>query len=256
MNTAISLTLEQYFPVLATDWEITPARLHAYYRDLQECREFLAAINDAVRDVPEFSGVQFQHVAELRAYRSLLYLFTRVFCPEVFVETGVLNGFGSAFILLGMLHNGKGTLYSVDLPPADARIFEQGTGHLPQGRGPGWLIPSMVRSHHRLRLGDAKTLLPELMAEHHPLDAFLHDSDHCYTHMMFELSLAWLYLRSGGWLLCDNVEQNTAFSDFARGVSGRERVIASFDSPDRVWKHGLMQKVTQETGSGSALLEP
>jgi hypothetical protein len=61
--------------------------------------------------------------------------------------------------------------------------------------------------------------------------------------MMFELALAWLYLRPKGWLICDNVEQNSAFFDFVRGVHSEELVVASFDTPERVWKHGLVQKL-------------
>ena len=239
---ALQTSVEESLPQLATAWNTTPEKLSASYHGLQESTAFLLSLNQAIQNVPEFSGVQFHHVSELRLYRCLLYLFTRTFRPQVFVETGVLNGFSSAFILLAMEHNQCGTLYSIDMPPRDERIRAQGTGALPQGKVPGWAIPDDLRARHHLSLGDARALLPDLLEHHAPLDVFLHDSDHSYSHMMLEMSLAWSYLRPGGWLLCDNVEANASFFDFARGVGAESFVAASFDSPQRTWKHGMARK--------------
>src|SRR5262245_22506164 len=110
-----STSVNEYLPQLAAEWSIPLDRLLTYYDDLQTDVGFLEEINRAIRDVPEFAGVRFRHVCEFRLYRCLLYLLTRAFRPEVFVETGVLNGFSSAFILLAMEHNHAGTLYSIDL---------------------------------------------------------------------------------------------------------------------------------------------
>ena len=241
-NQAQPISVGESLPSLANAWNVELRQLEGHYRELQEDSAFLTDLNDAIRDVPEFLGVQFTHVSDLRLYRCLLYLFTRTFRPHVFVETGVLNGFSSAFILLAMKHNQAGTLFSVDLPPVDERIRAQGTGALPQGKGPGWAIPAGLRSRHQLSLGDARVVLPQLLERHRPLDVFLHDSDHSYEHMMFEMSLAWSYLRSAGWLLCDNVEANDSFFEFVRGVDAISSVAASFDSPERTWKHGMARK--------------
>lgn len=222
--------------------------MKAYYQELQSSISFLADINRAIQDVPEFSGLQFRHVSEFRLYRCLLYLFTRTFRPSVFVETGVLNGFSSAFILLAMKHNDAGALWSIDLPPIDERIRAQGTGALPHAKMAGWSIPDDLRSRHHLSLGDARVLLPKILESEKSLDVFLHDSDHSYEHMMFEMSLAWSYLHAGGWLLCDNVEANDSFFDFVRGVGAKDCVVASFDAPERTWKHGLARKTSDSAG--------
>lgn len=229
-------------PQLAKAWDLPLGRLQAFFDELQGSHAFLAHLNRKIQDVPEFAGVQFKSVDELRLYRCLLYLFTRTIRPEIFVETGVLNGFSSAFILLAMEHNQFGQLFSIDLPPIDERIRAQGTGPLPEGKGPGWAIPDGLRARHHLLLGDARILLPQVFERRQPIDAFLHDSDHSYEHMMFEMSLAWTYLRPGGWLLCDNVEANDSFFDFVRGAGANSSVVASFDSPERTWKHGLARK--------------
>jgi predicted O-methyltransferase YrrM len=236
------ISIEGTLPLFARAWDVPLDQLNITYKELSDSAEFLSDINRAVRNVPEFSGVQFSHVSEFRVYRCLLYLFTRTFRPRMFVETGVLNGFSSAFILLAMEHNQTGTLFSIDMPPVEERIRAQGTGALPAGKAPGWSIPERLRSRQRLLLGDARVLLPDLFEREGSIDAFLHDSDHSYEHMMFEMSLAWSYLQGGGWLLCDNVEANGSFADFARGVGVSGFVAASFDSSERTWKHGMVRK--------------
>jgi predicted O-methyltransferase YrrM len=237
----MEFTIGDYVPQLAKLWEIDESTLHTYLAELNADREFLAAINERIRNVPEFGGKQFTSVSEMRAYRSLLYLVARAATPETFIETGVLNGMSSSFILLGLHHAGTGTLHSIDLPPVDQRIIDQGTIPLPAGRQPGWIIPDYLRPRHDLRLGPAERLLPELLGELGRVDVFLHDSDHSYQHIAFELGAAWRYLASGGHALVDNVEQNAAFADFARGVGATSLVVSTFDGPDRVWQHGVMR---------------
>ncbi|HEX4703412.1 MAG TPA: class I SAM-dependent methyltransferase [Pseudonocardiaceae bacterium] len=229
-------------PKLAAAMDIPLKTLESYYRELQLSTDFLEDLNNAVKTVPEFHGAHFDSVDDLRLYRCMLYVLTRAVQPNVFIETGTLNGFGSAFILLGLRHNGGGMLYSVDMPPADARIVAQGTSLLPAGKDPGWVIPEKFLDQHQMHLGNAEVLLPQLLREVGPADVFLHDSDHSYTHMMFELTLGWINVRPGGWIACDNVELNDAFADFARGAGVDSTVMASFDSPGRTWKTGLFQK--------------
>ena len=239
--------MEDYFSELAACWQVKESVINQHWKDLQADSQFLFDLNSAVRDVPEFDGACFKHVRDLRIYRCLLYLFTRAIEPEIFVETGVLNGFSSAFILLAMKHNRRGALYSIDLPPDDD-ILEQGNRPVPQGKNAGWVIPDSLRTPHHLLLGRAQTILPDLLEKQGSIDVFLHDSDHSYSHMMFEMGLAWDYLRPVGWLLCDNVEANPSFSDFEKGVNGKGLIVASFNTQSRVWKHGLLQKPLRTLG--------
>jgi len=214
--------------------------LELFHRDLHDDRRFLQAINENIAKVESFAGKTFADVNELRLYRTLLYLVTRLLKPAVFVETGVLNGFGSAFILLALEHNNHGRLISIDLPSDDEEILRQGTGRLPRERKTGWVIPDFLRSRHELLLGAAETLLPQVLNNERTIDIFLHDSDHSYVHMMLEMCLAIKFLKPGGLLLSDNVEQNCAFSDLARAIQARSLVLSSFCLPERTWQHGLM----------------
>jgi predicted O-methyltransferase YrrM len=234
--------IETCLPILARAFARPLPELQQYWSDLRGDARFLAALNGTIADVPEFAGKQFQSPAELRIYRCMLYLATRALRPSTFVETGVHNGLGSAFTLLALHHNAHGTLHSIDLPSTDQVILDQGNRRMPAGRTPGWLIPAYLRDRHRLTIGPAQTALPHVLAELGAVDVFLHDSDHSYPHMMFEMGLAWGYLRRGGWLLCDNIEANTAWRDFSGATGGSPYDVASFDSPARVWKHGLLQK--------------
>ena len=211
-------TIEQYASLFAKRMNVTIEEVDQYLNDLHNDAGFLSLINERIKDVPEFSGKQFQSVSEMRVYRVMLYLVTRILKPRIYVETGVHNGMSSAFILLGMEHNGTGELVSIDLPPLDQRILNQGTNELPRGKSPGWIIPDDLRHRHDLRLGKAERLLPMALEEKGAIDVFLHDSDHCYSHIMFELGISWPSVSPGGWLIVDNVEQNNAFTDFAKGV--------------------------------------
>jgi predicted O-methyltransferase YrrM len=234
--------IESYFPALAAFWDTPAQQIERYWQELCGAPGFLAEINDAIADVPDFAGVRFTHPGQMRVYRSLLYLCTRALRPVHFVETGVQNGMSSAYVLLAMAHNGRGHLHSIDLPPIDERILAQGTNPLPGGKSPGWLIPRSLRDRHSLTLAPAEEALPPLMAKLGSIDVFLHDSDHSYEHVMFEAGLVWRSIRPNGCLIVDNIEQNAAFADFARGVGAAALDVASFDGPDRVWRHGLMRK--------------
>ena len=234
--------IEHYFVPLAKLWDVEESTLRGYWADLSGDQEFISAINDQIRGVDAFAGKQFVHAGEMRAYRCMLYLVTRVAKPRVFVETGVQNGMSSAFILLGMHHAGAGGLFSVDLPPVEQRILDQGTPPLPEGKSCGWIIPPYLRNRHDLLLGPAEELLPQVFAKQTSVDVFLHDSDHSYSHIMFEIGLAWRYLVPGGHILVDNVEQNASFADFTRGVEAPSMVVSTFDGPDRVWQHGVLRK--------------
>lgn len=218
------------------------ADIEGYWNDLTKDEEFLAQINLKIKDVPEFGGKQFEHVSEMRVFRCMLYILTRILTPNVFVETGVHNGMSSAFILLAMKHNGRGKLHSIDLPPLDQRILDQGTNELPDSQPPGWIIPDDLKASHDLRLEYAQIGLPKLLDELGQADIFLHDSDHEYTHIMFEIGLAWSYLQKGGLVAIDNVEQNDAFDDFSRATNSGNLRVSTFEGADRTWQHGLILK--------------
>lgn len=135
-----------------------------------------------------------------------LYSITRQLMPEVAVETGVAAGVSSYSILQALEDNGRGTLYSIDLPNA--------TEKLPGRQEPGFLVPARLRPRWNLLLGDASDLLPSLLGRLGTIDMFCHDSLHTYEHMIFEYRTAWPHIRGGGLMFSDDVESSSVFSDF------------------------------------------
>ena len=151
-----------------------------------------------------------------------LYALVRKLRPRVAVETGVCNGFSTAFLLLGLERNGEGELHSIDLPEVVGADYEPGTfwegkqgAAIPPGKQPGWMIPAGLRERWRLHLGRSQDELPGLLERLGTIDFFMHDSEHSEACMRFEFESAWPRLREGGVLAADDVNVNTAFADFA-----------------------------------------
>ncbi|NNM84029.1 class I SAM-dependent methyltransferase [Candidatus Parcubacteria bacterium] len=154
----------------------------------------------------------------------MLYTLVRMQKPEVVVETGVASGRSSATILSALAENGKGRLYSIDLPKfytGEAPVHfttEEGNqelrGFVPKGKQPGWLIPDALRSRWELILGDSNAELPKLFARLPTVDMFYHDGDHSYGTMRFEFDEVWKRLSPGGLLLSDDIDWNSAWKEF------------------------------------------
>jgi hypothetical protein len=151
-----------------------------------------------------------------------LYAVLRHVRPEVAVETGVANGFSTAFSLLALQANGDGHLHSIDLPREVGRDYEPGTFYegegragIPPGAEPGWLIPPELKERWTLIRGRSQEELPPLLERLETIDSFMHDSEHSFDCMWFEFTAAWPHLRAGGILISDDVNSTEAFRRFA-----------------------------------------
>lgn len=151
-------------------------------------------------------------------FNPLLYTLIRARQPEVVVETGVAAGISSAFILKALHDNGKGKLYSIDLPEYDPALVNLPTN---KPERPGWIIPERFRQRWHFIPGKSEEQLPLLLKKLGKIDLFFHDSLHTYDHMTFEYSTVWPYLKEGGLLLSDNINWNKAFPDFTLKVNRR-----------------------------------
>jgi predicted O-methyltransferase YrrM len=152
-----------------------------------------------------------------------LYSLVREIQPEIAVETGVCNGFSTAFVLLALERNGAGELHSLDLPDVIGDVYEPGTfwegkrgAAILPGREPGWVIPDELRGRWRLVIGRSQEKLPGLIDSLGTLDFFMHDSEHSYECMRFEFETAWAALREGGVLVADDWDWNAAFTEIAQ----------------------------------------
>ena len=118
--------------------------------------DLLGRIEAELASEPTWETKRFGTVWDMRLYRIGLYAIVREMRPEVFVETGVLHGLTSAFVLEALARNDDGRLLSVDLPsyaetgPANADGYG---ATLPPGRQPGWTVPGDLRDRWDLHLG-------------------------------------------------------------------------------------------------------
>ena len=96
-----------------------------------------------------------------------LYVVCRYLKPSTVVETGIYKGVSSACILQALHDNGKGRLFSIDLPNVKSGI--EGCNCMEDfslnGRRVGYLVPKHLEDRWNLKIGDAKQKLPELLSE-------------------------------------------------------------------------------------------
>lgn len=215
--------IERHLCALADALEL-PGLTQATERLSSHDRDLRAAIEAAVKPVDFFQTKSWPHILVIAGlYRSVLYGIASAAAPKLAVETGVLHGLSTIFLLQGLHDAGDGgRLESIDYPSTFEKgpVNEDGyTDTLPPGLGPGWMVEGSLRDRWSLRLGPSRERLPELIAEGHSIDFFVHDSEHTYETMWFEFETAWDGLSEGGILLVDNVGSNTSFFDFCRRVT-------------------------------------
>jgi predicted O-methyltransferase YrrM len=190
------------------------SKIRKFLQEPFSSESFLRHLHEGQRTFEELKLTS----ADIYAKKVLIqYVVARAMAPEVILETGVANGVSTAYLLLALKRNEKGTLHSIEIgDPA----------YLPPGRSPGWFVPEWLQARWKMHIGDSKMLLPEMLHQLGEIDLFIHDSLHTYEHMGFEFRAAYPHLRQGGVLLADDALWNPAFPEFAGEVESRTaRVI-------------------------------
>jgi len=134
----------------------------------------------------------------------LCYALCRALRPAAVLETGVAYGVTSAFIAKALAMNGEGQLHSVDRAPVrpDARSYI------------GALVTEELHSRWTLHRGTSRRLLPRLLPDLEGLSLFVHDSQHTYPNVTWELRTVTPYLTRPAAVLVDDVAANRAFEDW------------------------------------------
>lgn len=115
--------------------------------------------------------------------------------PSTIVETGVGRGVTSYYILRALEKNGKGHLYSIELPPLKFGARQD----------VGRLVPSSLRSRWSLIFGPGVSEMKKLRGNLKEIDIFVHDSNHTYLNQLAEYKIALAWLKRGGILISDDV---------------------------------------------------
>jgi hypothetical protein len=146
------------------------------------------------------------HDADIGLAR-VVWCLVRHMAPDSVVETGVARGVTSRFVLQGLEENGRGRLYSVDLPPLSD----------PWQKEVGIAVPEQL--HHRwvYQRGSSKRLLPRICSQLNRVDLFVLDSLHTESNVHFELINAWQVLQPAGAIVVDDIDDNMAFQRFCQG---------------------------------------
>jgi hypothetical protein len=131
------------------------------------------------------------------------------------VETGVAHGVTSRMMLQALERNGRGHLWSIDLPPLEKQ-WKREVGIAVGNRFPStW---TYLKGTSRLRL-------PPLLAKLGEIDLFVHDSLHTERNVRFEMDQAWRVLRNGGAMVIDDIDANRGFQSFAQATSGQVSLV-------------------------------
>lgn len=165
--------------------------------------------------------VRKKHFISIQKWHELIYFIIRKTKPKIIVETGVLDGISSTFILLALNKNQSGILYSIDLPARKefwGSTNEMLTPALPRGKDPGWIVPLNLKNKWKLLLGSSKKHLPPLLTKLVKIDIFIHDSMHTDEYMMWEYQTSWTALNKGGLLCSDDIHTGKSFWQFSQQV--------------------------------------
>ena len=139
--------------------------------------------------------------------RPILYAVIKLLKPKIALETGVGAGVSSAVILSALNELNDGLLYSIEV----SRYYDD-------VHPVGFIVPEELKGRWRLLIGDSRDLLEGVLTQLGDVQFFLHDSDHSYDHVLFELRTVWRFMRRGV-ILIDNYRFSNAALHFAREVN-------------------------------------
>jgi len=144
----------------------------------------------------------------------LANLATRLLRPEVVVETGVARGFTTTSTLEALERNGRGHLYSVEMPGLYRGYADQ----------VGEIIPERLRPRWTLELGPSAIAMRRLGARLGEIDLFIHDSANNYDTQTTEYRLALERMPPGSVIVSDMLTTD-AFLETAESIDCRWAVV-------------------------------
>jgi predicted O-methyltransferase YrrM len=149
----------------------------------------------------------------------LSYCIVRLRKPNIVVETGVARGITSFFLLSALERNGKGRLYSIDLPMMGKEEV-------------GILVPDNLKARWELVFGVGFREMKRLRKRFNEIEMFIHDSDHSYYGQKAEYGVALKWLTNDGILISDDVG-NDAFLEESES-SGRHPMILAQEKSENI----------------------
>ncbi len=193
----------------------------------QEFPDIYAESRRRVRDCPQAMGGG--------GNMDLLFSLTRGTNSTSVIETGVAYGWSSLSILLGMRHLQAPRLLSSNL-------------HYPSYAGDerfvGCAVPEPLRENWTLfPFADAQAI-PRMLSESQHVDLVHYDSAKSYSARMFAYPLLWNGLKTTGFFVSDDIQDNVAFKHFCRMLNVTPTVIETPQPDGKPTKYvGLIRKM-------------
>jgi Methyltransferase domain len=143
------------------------------------------------------------------------------------------HGVTSRFILEALEKNDGGELWSIDRPPMESEWQEQ----------VGVAVDKRLQHRWSYIRGSSRRRLPALLSQLGQIDLFVHDSLHSERNVRFEIDRAWMFLRSGGAIVVDDIDVNRGFWSFTQSYSGHDAMLCEAEplrpDPRRYNKKGM-----------------
>lgn len=206
--------------------------LSFYIEELRKNKTLIKEFENKVKNIQNWKTKKFHSIWDFRFYRIALYCLCRDMMPSKVVETGVLHGLTSTFILEALKKNGKGKLVSIDLPSTQKSGPKNQDGFfdlLPPRKTSGWIIPERLKLKWNIHFNRSCTIMKSKKFLSESIDIFIHDSEHTFQTMWFELNTAWELLNKNGLLICDNIDCNPSFFEFSRKINKCPLVLPAPD---------------------------
>lgn len=151
--------------------------------------------------------------------------------PSSVIETGVAHGISSRIVLEALNENGKGQLWSIDLPhPFDHGLHWQ----------TGVAVTDACRPRWTYLEGESRRRLPALVNRLGTAELFIHDSLHTARNTLFEMERVAAIMPPGGLMLIDDIRSHDGFATFARRHPDFRTVLVS--SADQVAGFGIAHR--------------
>ncbi|MDC0240403.1 class I SAM-dependent methyltransferase [Candidatus Pelagibacter sp.] len=140
-------------------------------------------------------------------YIDLLYDCVRLLKVQNVIETGVAYGWSSLAILKALSQNGKGKLYSVDMPYPRKKNENDVGIVVPQNLRKNWTL---------IRRPDNPGIIIALSKAGGEIDLCHYDSDKSWWGRHYAYNKLWNCLSSKGLFISDDIQDNLYFSEFVK----------------------------------------
>lgn len=152
---------------------------------------------------PRFEGIKNLDLWQISDCESFgIFLAVKSIRPKIVVETGIGSGKSSLSVLSAL---GEGKLVSID------PMINYGN---PPRHDFGFLVPDQLRQKWKIVQGRSSDVLTDTLLELGTIDIFIHDSDHSYDNVRFELREAYDHIHNG-LILVDNYDWTQAPVEFS-----------------------------------------